>query len=218
MSRQEELMIHELRTYTVKQGSLAEVIKNASTISRGIRKDDYGKLEGYWSTDIGPLNQVMHLWSYTDLNERARLRAELAKNPRWNSEYVPLIRPHLIRQENRLLNPIVGPVAPARTPSVYELRNYRTKPGTVRQWADHLVKALPVREKYSKIVGLWITEAPQVNEVCHVWAYTDLNHRAQVRAEAPKDPGWAAFLRETAPLVDEMHATILLPAVHSPLK
>ena len=30
----------------------------ASTISRDIRKDDYGKLEGYWSTEIGPLNQV----------------------------------------------------------------------------------------------------------------------------------------------------------------
>ena len=50
----------------------------------------YGKLEGYWSTEIGPLNQVMHLWSYTDLNERARLRAELAKNQRWTQEYMPL--------------------------------------------------------------------------------------------------------------------------------
>ena len=63
----------------MKQGTLPDVVKAASTVSRDIRKDDYGKLEGYWSTDIGPLNQVMHLWSYTDLNERARLRAELAQ-------------------------------------------------------------------------------------------------------------------------------------------
>ena len=33
------------------------------------------------------------MWSYSDLNERARLRGELAKNARWNSEYLPLIRP-----------------------------------------------------------------------------------------------------------------------------
>jgi hypothetical protein len=96
-------MIYELRTYTLKQGSVPEVAKNSGTVGRDIRKDDYGKLEGYWVTEIGPLNQVMHLWSYKDLNERAQLRAELAKNPRWNSEYVPLIRPNLVRQDIRLL-------------------------------------------------------------------------------------------------------------------
>ena len=211
-------MIYELRTYTVKQGTLPEVIKNSGTVSRAIRKDDYGKLEGYWSTDIGPLNQVMHLWSYKDLNERARLRAELANNPRWGAEYLPLVRPHLIRQDIRLLNPVVGPVAPASAPNVYEFRNYRTRPGTVRQWADLMAKTLPVREKYSKIVGLWITEAGQPNEACHIWAYHDLNHRAQVRAEAGKDPEWQAFLKESAPLLDELHSTIMLPAAHSPLK
>jgi NIPSNAP len=211
-------MIHELRTYTVKQGTLPEVIKNSGTVSRAIRKDDYGRLEGYWSTDIGPLNQVMHLWSYSDLNERARLRGELAENSRWNSEYRPLVRPHLIRQDIRLLNPVVGPVAPAGTPNVYEFRNYRTRPGAVQQWVDLMVKTLPLREKYSKIVGLWITEAGQPNEACHIWAYKDLNHRAQVRAEAVKDPAWQAFLKESAPLLDELHSTIMLPAAHSPLK
>ena len=211
-------MIYELRTYTVKQGTLPDVVKAASTVSRDIRKDDYGKLEGYWSTDIGPLNQVMHLWSYTDLNERARLRAELAKNPRWTGEYLPLTRPHVIRQDIRLLDAVVAPVAPARTPNVYEFRSYRTKPGAVRKWAEMIKSTLPVREKYSKIVGLWITEAPQVNEACHIWAYSDLNQRAQVRAESVKDPGWAAFLKEAAPLLEEMHSTIMLPAVHSPLQ
>ena len=211
-------MIYELRTYTVKQGSLPEVIKNSGTVSRAIRKDDYGKLEGYWSTDIGPLNQVMHLWSYADLNERARLRAELAENVRWETEYRPLIRPHLVRQDIRLLNPVIGPIAPASAPNVYEFRNYRTKPGAVRQWAELMRKVLPVREKYSKIVGLWITEAGQPNEACHIWAYRDLNHRAQVRAAAVADPEWQAFLKESAPLLDEMQSTILLPAPHSPMQ
>src|SRR5262245_36783440 len=211
-------MIHELRTYTVKQGSLPEMIKNSATVSREIRKDDYGKLEGYWSTDIGPLNQVVHLWSYRDLNERARLRAELAKNPRWVKEYQPLNRDIYLRQDIRLLNPVVGPVAPAETPNVYELRTYRARPGAVRQWANLLMKTLPAREKHSKIVGLWITEAGQPNEVCHIWAYKDLNHRAQVRAAATADPEWQAFLSESAPLLDELHSTIMVPTPHSPLK
>lgn len=211
-------MIHELRTYTVRQGTLSAMIKNAGTVSVDIRGDDYGKLEGYWATDIGPLNQVVHMWSYTDLNEWKRLRAELSRNERWTKEYLPLSGDSLMHQDVRILTPVVGPVAPAETPNVYELRTYRTKPGAVRRWVDMMVGILPAREKHSRIVGLWITEAGQPNEACHIWAYKDLNHRAQVRAAAVADPEWQAYLEETAPLLEDMHSTIMLPAPHSPLQ
>jgi len=108
-------MIHELRTYTVKQGTATEMAKTAGTVGRGIRGDNYGKLEGYWVSEIGHLNQLMHLWSYADLNERARLRAELGKNARWTGEYLPLTRGNLIRQEVRLLNPVGQRLRAART-------------------------------------------------------------------------------------------------------
>ena len=75
-----------------------------------------------------------------------------------------------------------------------------------------------MREKYSKIVALFATEAPQVNEVCHIWAYPDLNARAEVRAASSKDPGWQEFLKAGAGLLEEMHSTVMLPAPHSPLK
>ena len=212
-------MIYELRTYTVRPGTLGDTVEAASTVSRAIRKDDYGKLEGYWSSEIGPLNQVMHLWSYSNFDERARLRAELAKNPRWSSEYLPLIRPLLMRQDVRLLNAIRAPVAPATTGNIYELRNYRAKPaGAVQHWIDAFTAVLPEREKYSKIVGLWQTVASQPNEVCHIWAYPSLNARAEARANALKDPAWQEFLGKGLPLLDEMQSTIMLPAPHSPLK
>jgi len=185
-------MLYELRTYTVKPGSLGDMVKAAATVATEIRKNDYGKLEGYWSTEIGALNQVLHLWSYSDYAERARVRGELANNPRWVGEYMPLIRPLIVRQDIRLLNAVRAPAAPAA--------------------------ALPAREKYSKIVGLWQTEAGQPNEVCHVWAYKDLNARAEARAAALKDPVWQEFLGKGSALLDEMHSTIMLPAPHSPLK
>ena len=211
-------MIYELRTCTLKQGSVPDVVKTASTVSRSIRGDEYGKLEGYWTTEIGPLNQVMHLWSYRDLNDRSRLRAELAKNASWISQYVPLIRPHLLRQDIRLLNAVRAPVAPAQTPNVYELRCYRARPGSAKPWLDLFVEALPARERYSRIVGLWATEAGQPNEVCHMWAYADLNARTAARAAVAKDPAWQAFLKNSTGLLDEMHSSIMLPAPHSPLQ
>jgi NIPSNAP len=212
-------MIYELRTYTLRPGTQGAMIKAASTVSLDIRGNNYGKLEGYWSTEIGPLNQVMHLWSYSSFDERTRLRGELAKNPRWTGEYTPLIHPLLVRQDIRLLNAVRPPVAPETTGNIYEFRNYRAKTGgAVKKWLDAFTGVLPAREKYSKIVGLWHTEAGQPNEACHLWAYPSLNARAEARANVMKDPAWQEFLKVGPPLLEEMHSTILVPAPHSPLK
>src|SRR4030095_15776842 len=133
--------------------------------------------------------------------------------------YIPLIRPLLVRQEVRLLNAIRPPVAPASTGNIYELRAYRAKAaGGAKQWLDAFTGVLPEREKYSKIVGLWQTDAGQPNELCHIWAYQSLNARAEAGGAALKDPAWQAFLAKGMPLLDEMSSTIMLPAPHSPLK
>jgi hypothetical protein len=62
-----------------------------------------------------------------------------------------------------LLNAIKPPVAPVNTLNIYELRNYRAKPGAAKEWLDLFTSALQHREKYCKIVGLWQTEAGQSN-------------------------------------------------------
>ena len=140
-------MIYELRTSTVRQRSLSEAVKATGIVSLEIRKDDYGKLEGCWQTEIGPLNQVMELWSYEDLNQRARLLAELYTNPRWNAERMRLFRPHLIREESRLLNEVRAPKRPLQTPNIYEFRNYRTTPGAATRWLQLFTGVLEVRER-----------------------------------------------------------------------
>ena len=212
-------MIYELRTYTVKPGAVGDMVKASSTASRDIRGDDYGKLEGYWSTEIGPLNQVMHLWSYPDL-ERARAAARRTRQEPALDRRVHSVDPsadgapgHSSAQRDQAAG------CPASKGNVYELRNYRARPlGVVRQWLDVFTAALPAREKYSKMVGLWQTEAGQPNEVCHIWAYPSLNARAEARASAMKDPAWQEFLGKSGPMLEEMHSTIMLPAPHSPLQ
>jgi NIPSNAP len=211
-------MIYELRTYTVKPGSASIMAKNAATIGRDIRGNDYGKLEGYWLTEIGPLDQILHLWSYADMNERMEKRIALGQNSRWISEYQPLSRGHLVRQDIRLLTSVVGPKPPDVEGNFYEFRNYRLQPGTLKSWCDQFVERLEIREKYSKIVGLWKTEAGQPNEVCHIWTYKDLNARATARSAAAADPDWQAFLKVGGPMIEEASSTLMLPAEHSPLK
>lgn len=211
-------MIYELRAYTMKPGAAVKAAAHSGEVGRAVRGDDYGKLEGYWMTEVGPLNQVMHLWSYSDLNERARLRAELAKNERWNNDYLPEMRPLLLRQDIRLLNAVVGPHAPESEGNLYEFRNYRLRPGAMKDWIGHYMDVLPTRETYSRIVGLWSTEAGQPNEVCHIWAYPSFESRMKIRGEVAQDPAWQDFLGKAGGLIEEMHSTLMLPAKHSPLQ
>ena len=211
-------MIYELRTYTVAAGELPTVVKNAGDVASEVRGDNFGKLEGYWVTEIGPLGQVMHLWSYESLDERARIRDALMQHKPWVEEYLPLILPRLVRQDIRLMNAFLPFKPPTTEGNVYELRNYRTKPGKAKEWAKHFANVMPAREKYSPNVCAWHTEAGQPNEVCHLWVYRDLNARQAARAAAVKDDDWKAFLGTTVGFIAEAHSTILMPAAHSPMK
>lgn len=211
-------MIYELRTYTLHPGKVPAYLDLAAKVGRPVRGNDYGTNHGYWVSEFGQLNQIWHLWSYASLDERARLRGELSRNERWRTEYVPNVRPLMIRQDIRFLNPAIDIKPPEAAGHLYELRIYRTQPGAAATWAQLLASYLPVRERYSPIVGLWTGEAPQPNEAVHLWAYPDLNIRMKARAEAAGDPQWREFLGKGGPMLAEMHNTLLLPAAFSPMK
>ena len=211
-------MIYELRTYTVKPGTIPAILKVNEEVARPVRGDNYGVLAGYWYTDIGPVNQVMHLWEWENLVERDRLRAELGTLEAWGKEYVPVIRPHLVKQQVRFLKPAREINPPADGGNFYEFRNYRVQPGTAGQWIANILQAMPLREKYSQNVAMWTTEVPDPNEVCHLWVYKDLDHRAKARAESAADTELGDILKDGRPLIEEQHSTLIWPASFSPLQ
>lgn len=211
-------MIYELRTYTAKPGTIPAILKANEEVARPVRGDNYGKLEGYWYTDIGPVNQVMHLWSFDDLVERERLRAELGALPAWGKEYVPLIRPHLVKQNIRFLNAARDMNPPGDDGNFYEFRNYRLQPGMAGQWIANILKAMPLREKYSRCVAMWTCEAPDPNEVCHLWSYKDLDDRMKARVDSAGDTELVDILKAGRPLIEEQHSTLIWPASFSPLR
>ena len=211
-------MIYELRTYTLMPGKQGEYLKLNAEVGRPVRGDKYGKLEGSWTTEFGTLNQFVHLWSYPSLDERERLRAELMKNDTWTKEYVPKIRPMLVAQENKILAAQLPLKPPVEGTHVYELRAYRAHVGKAGEWLGLFKAIMPVREKYSKNVGVFQTEMGQLNEVVHLWAYNDLNDRAAVRGKVMQDPEWQAFLGKATPILFEMKSIILNPSPHSPMK
>jgi hypothetical protein len=211
-------MIYELRTYTLVPGTQAKYIQLSAEVGRKARGDRYGKLEGHWYSEFGTLNQAVHLWSYAGLDERDRLRAELAKNEEWTKGYLPQTRGMIAAQENKILRAAVDLTPPTDTGHVYELRCYRTQVGKAPEWINHFKGILPLREKYTRRVGLWTSEIGSLNEVVHLWAYKSLDERAAQRAKLAQDPEWQTFLGTATPLLLQMQSTILNPSPHSPMR
>lgn len=211
-------MLHELRTYTAVPGAIPTILELNENVGRKVRGDDYGVLEGYWYTEIGPLNQVMHLWRFDSFEERARLRGELGRLEGWTREYVPNLRPLLVNQQTRFLNPSKEITPPDGENRFYEFRNYRVRAGTAKAWMDRFIGVMPTREKYSKNVGAWITEGPNPNEVCHLWAYPSFDARMEARNGVAKEKAWQEFAAAGREELLEMTSTMLFPAPFSPLK
>ena len=65
-------MIIEQRTYTCHPGKAGAYIKAYAAEGLAIQRPILGNLVGYFTTDIGVLNQVIHLWAYQDLQEIGR--------------------------------------------------------------------------------------------------------------------------------------------------
>ena len=58
------MMIYEIRTYDLRPGSVPEVIKR---FGEGYEhRTKYSELAAFWYTEIGPLNQIIHIWPYED--------------------------------------------------------------------------------------------------------------------------------------------------------
>jgi hypothetical protein len=97
-------MIVEERIYTLQVGTVPEYLRLYEAEGLAIQKPILGNMVGYFTTEFGPLNQIIHMWGYADLNDRARRRAQLAADPGWQA-YIKKVRPFMITQENKLLIP-----------------------------------------------------------------------------------------------------------------
>jgi len=211
-------MIHELRTYTLRPHKVTEFLKLTRRVGYDIRTK-HSKCLGYWTSDIGDLNQVVHLWEYEDYAHRTESRAALAEDKDWRKLYLPDARKCHLRQESTVLIPSdVWPFTPGSGNGVYELRYYRLYPGKVGEWLGTFGQGLHARAKYSTPVGVWSSELGGLNMVYHLWGYADLQARADIRKQAMSDPGWTETVKGLGPLMLEMNSKILIPTDFSPMK
>ena len=97
-------MIVEERIYTLQPGTVQSFMSIVEKDGFEVQKEILGRPAGYFVTEIGPQNQIVHLWAYRDMEERRERRARLVADPRWQAVR-PKLTSLIVSQENKLLLP-----------------------------------------------------------------------------------------------------------------
>lgn len=204
-------MIYELRTYTLKPGGVPEFEARFEEVLP--YREKYSKLAGFWHTEIGPLNQVVHLWAYEDLRHRTEARAAAAQDP----HLPPKVEHLFVGAEAEVLipAPFMRPLEPRQMGSIYEMRIYtyqhRTIPEVLKRWEA----AIAFREQFSPLAGCWYTELGGLDKLIHLWPYADFAERERVRRESRQEGRWPPATRE---FLVRQENKLLIPAPFSPLR
>ena len=128
-------MIYEVRTYTLRTGAVPEFEERYA--KRLPARLKHSKLGGFWHTDFGPLNQVVHVYPYDDLNQRAAVREALAKDPERNA--LPGGQDLIVAQETEIMIPASFCI---------------TRRPRLRQWQCLWDAQLPMRRAHRKCSGV----------------------------------------------------------------
>lgn len=106
-------MFIEQRIYSLVPGGTAEYISIYEEAGRAVQERILGRLLGYYTREIGELNQLLYFWSFESMDERTRRRAVLAADPAFKV-FRGRIRHLVVKQESSILLPAAPPTAPAQ--------------------------------------------------------------------------------------------------------
>ncbi len=215
-------MIYEVRTYDVQPNSIPEVEKRFGEAYEYRKK--VSPLAAFFHTEIGPLNQIIHIWPYKDMEERDRLRAEAMKSLAGN--WPPKIAEFIVAQRTDVFHafPFSPEIRPGKQGPFFEMRTYTVaNGGEMAKMEAMWAAALPDRLKFGPVTAVWKSELGALNKFLHIWPYASLNDRVETRNKAAAAGVWPPSVAAKklglpgAKLVHQENK-IVMPAAFSPLQ
>ena len=97
-------MIIEMRTYTIKPGELQNFIAIYDKEIRAIHTEILGNQLGFFYTEVGNVNEVVHLYAYDSFEDRQSRREILAKRPEFHA-YLSKVKDIIVDMRNQLMRP-----------------------------------------------------------------------------------------------------------------
>ncbi len=204
-------MIYEVRTYRLKPGTLAECEQRFAEALP--QREPFSALGAFWHTEIGPLNQIIHVWPYESLQHRTDARSQAIKSGKWP----PPIGKFIEHMESEIFLPaaFMDPLVKHQLGPIYEIRTYMCRPGSLPTILEQWAKAIPQRTQLSPLAACWYSGLGELNKFVHIWPYVSLEERARIRAEAAHLSDWPPTIGE---FLIRQESKIVLPAAFSPMQ
>jgi hypothetical protein len=213
-------MIYEVRTYDLKPRAIPEVEKRFGELYEAKRRQ-YSELAAFWHTEIGPLNQIVHIWPYKDMEERTRIRAAAVKDKAWP----PNIGEFIVNMRSDIFIPFdISPeLKPANVGPFFEMRTYTYASGELPVIMKNWANAIQGRQKYSPLTAAWYSDVGGLNKFVHIWPYKSLDQRWEIRNKIRAEGVWppsdvAEKQGGRGYTLLSQENKILMPAAFSPLK
>ncbi len=96
-------MIYDFRMYTLKPGTTPQYMAAVKEVALPIRQKYGVKLAGWYYSELGELNQVVHIWAFRDYAHMQDAKAKMANDPEWTQKYVPRVQPLIVAQKTYLM-------------------------------------------------------------------------------------------------------------------
>ena len=97
------MAVYDFRMYTLKPGATPDYMAAVRELALPIRKKYGVKLAGWYYSDVGELNQVVHIWWFEDHAHMADAKAKIAADPDWVQKYLPRVRGLIVAQKTYLM-------------------------------------------------------------------------------------------------------------------
>ena len=217
-------MLIEMRQYQLESGSIPKFYDIYQEYGLPVQAPILGNLLMAMHTEIGPLNNFIHLWGYESFGDRDKRRAELAAHPDW-PKYLERALPLLKVMQNKVC--IAAPFSPiqSKTPEdvtagCIEIRSYTLNAGAVPKMLDAYENlGLPMlREAQGDPLAVMHSEVGPLSNFVHIWGYDSADQRMEQRSISAKHPERSKYSEIAGPLLRDMENMICVPAPFSPVK
>ena len=106
-------MLVDHRIYTIRLRKMGEFLEVFNRLAMPVLMDTLGHPLGFYTSQVGPQNQFVHLWAYEDLADYERRSLARDAHPDFPA-YLAASEHLIVAQETRLIRSAVMPgAAPA---------------------------------------------------------------------------------------------------------
>ena len=97
-------MIVDVRTYTLIPRKLPGYVALFEKLALPVTKRHGLELLGYYTSQIGALNQVVHIWRYESLADLEKKRTARDADPDW-AKFLSQTEGYVLMQEDKIMKP-----------------------------------------------------------------------------------------------------------------